>query len=138
MDGWWECAQIDEMLTRVLVSRVIDEIRPSPKMLAPAARSWLVNRQTKNKATRNASYHYDIGNDLYERMLDKRTFYSCAYWKSADNLNMAQEAKLDLICQKLQLQSGMHLLDIGCGWGGCQWPCHSPRWWPAKVLAVVC
>lgn len=118
MDGWWECEQMDEMLTRILTSRVIDEIRPSPQMLALAARSWLVNRQTKNKATRNASHHYDIGNDLYERMLDKRMVYSCAYWKNAEDLDTAQEAKLDLICQKLQLRPGMHLLDVGCGWGG--------------------
>ncbi|XLM21402.1 class I SAM-dependent methyltransferase, partial [Chromobacterium piscinae] len=44
--------------------------------------------------------------------------YSCGYWKDADTLEAAQEAKLKLICDKLRLQPGMHLLDVGCGWGG--------------------
>ena len=43
--------------------------------------------------------------------------YSCAYWKNASNLDQAQEAKLDLICQKLYLKPGIRILDIGCGWG---------------------
>jgi cyclopropane-fatty-acyl-phospholipid synthase len=50
-------------------------------------------------------------------MLDKRMVYSCGYWKQADTLDMAQEAKLDLICRKLELEPGMTVLDIGCGWG---------------------
>lgn len=44
--------------------------------------------------------------------------YSCAYWKDADNLESAQQAKLKMICEKLQLKPGMRVLDIGCGWGG--------------------
>jgi len=51
-------------------------------------------------------------------MLDKRMIYSCAYWRWADNLDAAQEAKLDLICRKMHLEPGMRVLDIGCGWGG--------------------
>jgi cyclopropane-fatty-acyl-phospholipid synthase len=50
-------------------------------------------------------------------MLDQRMVYSCGYWKDATTLDEAQEAKLDLICQKLNLRSGMHILDIGSGWG---------------------
>ena len=69
-------------------------------------------------AEANARAHYDIGNDLYERMLDKRMIYSCGYWREATDLDSAQEAKLDLICRKLGLERGMRLLDIGCGWGG--------------------
>ena len=118
MDGWWECEQMDEMLTRVIAGDLLRQIRPTPKMAAVAAQSWVVNRQTKNRATKNAQHHYDIGNDLYERMLDKRMVYSCAYWAQADNLDAAQEAKLDLICRKLHLEPGMTVLDIGCGWGG--------------------
>jgi cyclopropane-fatty-acyl-phospholipid synthase len=118
MDGWWECDQMDEMLTRVIAGDLLRQIRPSPKMLAAAATSRVMNRQTKIRAEKNARYHYDIGNDLYERMLDERMVYSCAYWDRADNLTDAQVAKLDLICRKLHLEEGMMILDIGCGWGG--------------------
>ena len=60
--------------------------------------------------------HYDIGNHLF-KMLDKRMTYSCGYWKNAKNLDEAQEAKFDFICQKISLKPGMKVLDIGCGWG---------------------
>jgi cyclopropane-fatty-acyl-phospholipid synthase len=50
-------------------------------------------------------------------MLDKRMVYTCAYWENAANLDEAQEKKLELTCQKLNLKPGMKVLDIGCGWG---------------------
>lgn len=118
MDGWWDCERLDEMLTRILESGVVSDIRPGVKIAAMATRSWAMNRQTQRRAARNARHHYDIGNDLYERMLDPRMVYSCAYWSDADDLASAQEAKLDLICRKLHLEPGMRILDIGCGWGG--------------------
>ncbi len=62
--------------------------------------------------------HYDLGNDLFSRMLDPYMQYSCGYWKEAQSLEAAQQAKLDLICRKLELEPGMRVLDIGCGWGG--------------------
>lgn len=118
MDGWWDCEHLDEMLTRIIESGVVSEIRPGVKVTTMAARSWVLNRQTQRRAARNARHHYDIGNDLYVRMLDPRMVYSCAYWQDADDLATAQEAKLDLVCRKLRLESGMTILDIGCGWGG--------------------
>jgi cyclopropane-fatty-acyl-phospholipid synthase len=62
--------------------------------------------------------HYDLGNDFYSDMLDKRMQYTCAYWKNAKSLDEAQEHKLDLICKKLQLKKGDTVLELGCGWGG--------------------
>jgi cyclopropane-fatty-acyl-phospholipid synthase len=118
MEGWWECDRVDEMLTRVIAGDLLREIRPTPTMAAIALRSRLMNRQTKKRAASNARHHYDIGNDLYERMLDERMVYSCAYWDRADDLAGAQTDKLDLICRKLHLEAGMTILDIGCGWGG--------------------
>lgn len=71
----------------------------------------------KNQATEVAS-HYDIGNDFYKLWLDDTLSYSCAYFKNPnDTLYQAQVNKVDYILQKLHLEEGMHLLDIGCGWG---------------------
>jgi cyclopropane-fatty-acyl-phospholipid synthase len=64
-------------------------------------------------------YHYDVGNEFYELWLDRFMQYSCAYFPTGtEDLDTAQEHKLDLICRKLRLQPGERLLDIGCGWGG--------------------
>jgi cyclopropane-fatty-acyl-phospholipid synthase len=73
--------------------------------------------QSVRKAFEVGEKHYDIGNDLYSRMLDKRMVYTCGYWKEAQNLDQAQEAKLDLVCRKIGLKPGQKVLDIGCGWG---------------------
>lgn len=63
-------------------------------------------------------HHYDVGNDFYSLWLDKRMIYSCAYFPTGtEELDAAQEAKLDHICRKLRLRAGEHLLDVGCGWG---------------------
>jgi len=118
MDGWWDAKRVDELVSRLLTADVRSKLRLSPGLVKTVLISTIFNRQTNARAKNNASYHYNIGNDLYERMLDKRMIYSCAYWKDAKNLDDAQTAKLDLICRKLELKKGMTLLDIGCGWGG--------------------
>jgi len=76
------------------------------------------NRAASSKS--NVAHHYDIGNDLYELMLDAPHMqYSCAYWpEGVDTLEKAQEAKLAHIAAKLALRPGQDVLDIGCGWGG--------------------
>lgn len=117
-EGWFDVEQLDEMLTRIVLADLKSQIKLSPQLVLMASRQLVLNNQTMRRARSNASAHYDIGNDLFERMLDKRMIYSCAYWRWASDLDAAQEAKLDLICQKLQLEPGMRVLDIGCGWGG--------------------
>jgi len=117
-EGWWDANQLDEFLSVVLEADLRKTVRPSPALLKLVVQARLRNRQTVRLARRNASAHYDIGNDLYERMLDKAMIYSCGYWQDTEDLDSAQEAKLDLICRKLGIASGMRLLDIGCGWGG--------------------
>ena len=118
MDGWWDAEALDEFLVKVLLADLRAHIKSNPEVLWLAAKAKLANRQSLRRAKANASAHYDTGNDLFERMLDRRMIYSCAYWREAGDLDAAQEAKLDLICRKLQLEPGMSLLDIGCGWGG--------------------
>lgn len=117
MDGWWDCPRLDDTICRILRGglerRVIGWAR-----LGSVLRASLVNLQSVSRAFQVGQRHYDIGEDLFRRMLDRRMIYSCAYWKDAADLDAAQEAKLDLICRKLGLQPGMRVLDIGCGWGG--------------------
>lgn len=124
MDGFWECHALDEFFYRMLhfetenttKKRWLLTLYLTSKLRAFHA--YLVNFQTKKRAFIVGKHHYDIGNEIYRCMLDKGMNYSCGYWKNSDSLDQAQEAKLELACQKLQLQPGMKVLDIGCGWGG--------------------
>ncbi|MGC8826906.1 MAG: class I SAM-dependent methyltransferase, partial [Anaerolineae bacterium] len=76
-------------------------------------------RHSKARDQQAISYHYDVSNDFYALWLDKNMVYSCAYFHSPeDDIDTAQERKLDYICRKLRLRPGERLLDIGCGWGG--------------------
>ncbi len=117
MDGWWDCDRIDEMVTRFLRFNILAKLKPSVILLRNALLARLMNRQRTSRAYRIGEAHYDIGNDLYQAMLDKRLTYTCGYWKTATNLDDAQEAKLDLTCRKIGLTAGQRVLDIGCGWG---------------------
>ncbi|WP_437611927.1 cyclopropane fatty acyl phospholipid synthase [Erwinia sp. V71] len=118
MDGWWECERLDMFFHRVLKHK-LDQQLPhhfSDTLRVVAAR--LTNLQSRRRAWIVGKEHYDLGNDLFSLMLDSHMQYSCGYWKEASTLEEAQNAKLQMICEKLQLQPGMSLLDIGCGWGG--------------------
>jgi cyclopropane-fatty-acyl-phospholipid synthase len=119
MDRWWDCEEIDEMIARLAGAGLEQKIQPR-KFLYQFLLAHLMNPQRKSKAYEVGERHYDRGNDLFERMLDKRMTYTCAYWSghpTPQGLDQAQEAKLELICRKLALKPGQHVLDIGCGWG---------------------
>ncbi|MCF7202587.1 SAM-dependent methyltransferase [Pseudomonas oligotrophica] len=78
---------------------------------------WL-NRNTRSGSRRNIAAHYDLGNDLFERMLDRTMMYSAAMFEGPDDsLEQAQLNKLERICRKLELRADDHLLEIGTGWG---------------------
>ncbi len=117
MDGMWDCQALDQCLTRIMDKGLDKHFRLSWRALVPLMWQRWLNPQSRRRARIIGKRHYDIGNDLYQRMLDQRMVYSCAYWQNAQTLDDAQQHKLELICRKLQLQPGMRLLDIGCGWG---------------------
>jgi cyclopropane-fatty-acyl-phospholipid synthase len=74
---------------------------------------------SKDRDRQAISYHYDLPPEFYALFLDRKMIYSCAYFESQDDdLDTAQEHKLDYLCRKLRLKPGERLLDIGCGWGG--------------------
>jgi cyclopropane-fatty-acyl-phospholipid synthase len=117
MEGWWDVAELDEFLFRLITARIQKAFPRDLAEMWSVARGRLLNLQ-RLRVTEVGEKHYDIGNDLYSAMLDRRMIYSCGYWREARDLDAAQEAKLDLICRKLGLEPGMHILDIGSGWGG--------------------
>ena len=116
MDGLWDCTNLDEIFYKLIRNGIHSKFSPL-KLLPHKAKARLFNLQKTSKAFEVAKQHYDLGNDLYQAMLDSRMTYTCAYWKDTDDLEQAQLNKLDLICRKLKLEPGMTLLDIGCGWG---------------------
>lgn len=118
MDGWWECERLDIFFQKVLRAGLEDQLPRHLKDTLRIACARIFNLQSKKRAWIVGKEHYDLGNDLFTRMLDPYMQYSCAYWQEAATLEQAQQAKLDLICRKLQLKPGMRVLDIGCGWGG--------------------
>ncbi|BCG08338.1 MULTISPECIES: cyclopropane fatty acyl phospholipid synthase [Buttiauxella] len=118
MEGWWDCAALDVLFEKILRAKLDEKAPKNFRDLARIAGMRLFNLQTRKRAWIVGKEHYDIGNDLFAKMLDPYMQYSCGYWKEATNLRQAQEAKLKMLCEKLQLQPGMKLLDIGCGWGG--------------------
>ena len=117
MEGWWDCQRLDEFFYRLLLAKLDEKATSRPGLLEFIA-AKLINLQTPSRAFQIGKHHYDIGNDLYRSMLGEQLIYSCGFWEHASSLDEAQEAKLELVCQKLGLQPGMQVLDIGCGWGG--------------------
>ncbi|MHB1075634.1 cyclopropane fatty acyl phospholipid synthase [Thiobacillus sp.] len=120
MDGMWECERLDQLFHRLLSARVEEKIDnwSQLRLLGEILRHSLFNLQSSRRAFQVGEQHYDIGNDVFEAMLDPTMSYSCAYWHNAAGLRDAQLKKLDMICRKLELKPGERMLEIGCGWGG--------------------
>ncbi len=116
MDGWWDVERLDKLIFLLLKSSLNEKVK-SMNMFMHYLEAMVLNAGKKSKAFEVGVKHYDLGNQLFENMLDKRLAYSCGYWKDAQNVDEAQENKLELICRKLDMKPGMKVLDIGCGWG---------------------
>jgi cyclopropane-fatty-acyl-phospholipid synthase len=116
MDGWWDAEKVDELIYKILKAKVDEKIMKNLSFLLRMLLASLINLQSNGRAYIVGEKHYDLGNDLFVNMLDKRMNYSCGYWKNARDLDEAQRDKLELICRKLYMKPGMNVLDIGCGW----------------------
>jgi cyclopropane-fatty-acyl-phospholipid synthase len=117
MDGWWDAEALDELCTRVHRAN-LPAVVGGWEMFWLALKGRILNRQRRSRAAEVAQRHYDLGNDIYQAMLDLHMQYTCAYWKDAATLDQAQENKLRLICRKMQLRPGMTVLDLGGGFAG--------------------
>lgn len=119
--GWWRCDNLT-VLVRIFALNLatLDKLdstitrlgRPLLKLL-----NWR-NRNSKQQAKKNIAAHYDLGNDMYRLFLDNSMMYSSAVYPDATaDLAQAQQHKLQMLCEKLQLKPADHLLEIGTGWG---------------------
>jgi len=135
MDGWLDAPALDQFFARVLSAHLDEEVRANPAMLGMIAKAVIFNMQSGRRAFTVGEVHYDLGNDLYQAMLDKSLTYTCGYWRDATTLDEAQEAKLDLVCRKLDLKRGDRVLDIGCGWGS--FARHAATHYGATVVGIT-
>jgi cyclopropane-fatty-acyl-phospholipid synthase len=117
VDGWWNTRDLDGFVYRLLKGGAREKVGTWRDAFAWLHAS-LFNLQRKTRAFEVGEKHYDLGNELYEGMLDERMIYSCGYWEDASTLAEAQVDKLELVFRKLDLQPGQRVLDVGCGWGG--------------------
>jgi cyclopropane-fatty-acyl-phospholipid synthase len=103
-------------LTELARTVGVSNLRPLPPPPEEARLHGL--RHSKRRDADAIAHHYDVSNDFYRLVLGQTLTYSCGVWERPDvGVDAAQDAKHELICQKLALQPGQRLLDVGCGWG---------------------
>ncbi len=122
MLGKWSSPNLVDLVRLMSINidflNVMDDSKPLTHRLFDKA-YHLFNRNTADKARKNISAHYDLSNEFFALFLDPEMMYSSAMFPRADvGLDEAAVYKLDVICQKLDLQASDHLLEIGTGWGG--------------------
>ena len=122
MQGDWRCSNLTDLIRIMVRNRqVLDDLQgplTGFKDILLRLVHWF-NRNTQAGSRRNIKAHYDLGNDMFETFLDPSMMYSSAYYpEHGSTLDQAAEAKLKRICDKLQLCSDDHVIEIGTGWGG--------------------
>ncbi len=120
MQGMWTSKKLDTFISKLFSSSIDHKFftKLKPTLVAHSLKYKFLNLQNIRRAFEVGQKHYDLGNNFFENMLDPYMQYSCGYWEKANNLKDAQINKLDMVCQKLKLKPGDHVLEIGCGWGG--------------------
>ncbi|WP_374188927.1 class I SAM-dependent methyltransferase [Thalassotalea euphylliae] len=120
--GDWETTNLTDLI-RIFAraQHVTDRFEKYVSWLTKLKNQWFhfSNRNSQEGSKKNILAHYDLGNELYTRFLDKEMIYSAAIYPENDaTLEQAQLNKLKLICDRLELTADDHLLEIGTGWGG--------------------
>ncbi len=115
--GKWDSDKIDDLVFKILSKRDYQKLSYFYDIIR-AIRSKFVNFQDREGSMKVIDEHYDLPVEFYSAFLDPFFQYTCGFFDNTDDLNIAQEKKMHLICQKLELQKGSRVLDIGGGWGG--------------------
>jgi cyclopropane-fatty-acyl-phospholipid synthase len=122
MQGLWESPDLTAVVR--VAARNAASLDRWRRRMAPArvplqAVRGVRARSTHARSRRDIAAHYDLGNGLFELMLDETMMYSSAYFPHTDmTLAQASRAKMELVCKKLDLRAADHVLEIGTGWGG--------------------
>lgn len=145
MDGWWDVEhdRVADCLGIFFRNDLDEEIRTNILLLFKLqAQRLLTKPATAQRSRKNVLKHYDLGNDFFAQMLDPTMTYSCGILDDrfpltdpANALEAMQRRKYDLVCRKLKLRSGQHLLDVGCGWGGMI--CHAAKHYGVRATGVT-
>ena len=122
VDGLWDCDDL-VALSRIAALNVtaLDRLRRvlAPVLLPVQRLAGWTSRNTPRRARRRIAAHYDLGNELFALFLDRTMMYSCAVFDPPScTLEQASLAKLERVCEKLDLRPEHHVLEIGTGWGG--------------------
>ena len=107
MEGWWTCESIDELSNKMLRSG-LNNMTPNFGLIMAFLQAKLTNKQSLSRSSEVCIRHYDLGNDLFIKMLDPLMVYTCGYWDNANNLEEAQIAKL-----RLTVPSGYEIKGVG-------------------------
>jgi len=139
MAGHWQCDDLTTLVRILARNRaLLDKVESGTAWLSGVANRGLhwLNRNTGKGSRRNIAAHYDLGNDLFERMLDETMMYSCAFFEHPyDSLQQGSLNKLDRICRKLCLTEADHVIEIGSGWGG--FAIHAARHYGCRVTTTT-
>jgi cyclopropane-fatty-acyl-phospholipid synthase len=138
IDGLFESANLDILIEQFIAQPELLPGKYSPVALLEIVYERFFNPQRGTGSYEVAQHHYDLGNQLFKAMLDKSMTYTCGYWGidgEISTLELAQQAKLEMICKKLKLKPGMRVLDIGCGWGN--FAEHAARKYGVEVVGVT-
>jgi cyclopropane-fatty-acyl-phospholipid synthase len=120
--GVWDSPDLVAVIRLAARNAVlIDRVRAltAPFWAPPQRLRALLQRRTRQRSRRDIAAHYDLGNELFTRMLDPTMMYSCALFeRDGMTLEEASIAKLERVCERLELGPQDRVLEIGTGWGG--------------------
>ena len=139
MEGQWRSPDLAGLLRLMLREEHVLEGLGGPLSTLGGVSRWIghaLRRNSRSGSRRNISAHYDVGNDFFQLFLDPTMLYSCGYFPSEDaSLEEASIAKLDRLCEMLQLKPGLRVLEIGSGWGACA--IHMARKYGCRVVSIT-
>ncbi|MDH3750212.1 MAG: cyclopropane fatty acyl phospholipid synthase, partial [Gammaproteobacteria bacterium] len=118
IDGDWDVASLDALFRRLIGADTHNSQLSRINRIFLDLKSKLSNLQSKKRAVAVAEQHYDLDHRMYEQFLGPYNQYTCCFFNDTDDLQQAEINKLEMLCEKLELNGDDRLLDIGCGWGG--------------------